>query len=178
MRKRAFACLCVLLAVASACSGSNSGDKPGRHPAVASSTSDFDGDGYSDLIITHSGATVHGVRDAGEVVVVHGSGRGPTASAGEAVHRPVRHPSATPQSLSGEGPRAASRRAGRRTWPASTNAPSSCTGPHRCSGPGSRMPASPASVTGDRAGRTAAVPVRAGGTHGAVVAVRPPGRSP
>lgn len=87
MRKRAFACLCVLLAVASACSGSNSGDKPGRHPAVPSSTSDFNGDGYSDLIITHSGATVHGVRDAGEVVVVHGSERGPDTARREVIHQ-------------------------------------------------------------------------------------------
>jgi len=84
MRKHAFACLGVLLAVTTACSSSSTADKPKQRPAGASSASDFNGDGYSDLIVTHSGATVDGVHDAGEVVVVNGTAKGP-----DATHRKV-----------------------------------------------------------------------------------------
>ncbi|MFF3323561.1 FG-GAP repeat domain-containing protein [Streptomyces sp. NPDC002889] len=79
MRKRAFVCLGILLAVTTACSGSSTADKPKQRPAAVSSASasDFNGDGYSDLVVTDSGATVQGVHDAGEVVVVHGSAKGP-----------------------------------------------------------------------------------------------------
>ncbi|MER6617767.1 FG-GAP repeat domain-containing protein [Streptomyces xantholiticus] len=77
MRKCAFACLGILLTVATACSGRSTADKPKQRPAVASSASDFNGDGYSDLVVTDPGTTVQGVHDAGEVVVVYGSVKGP-----------------------------------------------------------------------------------------------------
>jgi hypothetical protein len=84
VRKRVFACLGTLRAVTSACSGRSISDRPKQRPAVASSTSDYNSDGYSNLVVTYSGATVHGVRDAGEVVVVHGSVKGP-----DTAHRKV-----------------------------------------------------------------------------------------
>ncbi|GGT24390.1 hypothetical protein GCM10010271_29710 [Streptomyces kurssanovii] len=85
MRKRAFACLGILLAVTTACSGSSGTDKPEQRPAVASSASDFNGDGYSDLVVTDSGATVQGVHDAGQVVVVYGSEKGPATARSQVV---------------------------------------------------------------------------------------------
>ncbi|MFD4143645.1 FG-GAP repeat domain-containing protein [Streptomyces sp. NPDC058572] len=77
MRKRVFVCLAALLAVTTACSDSSTADKPKQRPADAATGSDFNGDGYSDLVVTDSDATVQGVYAAGQVVVVHGSAKGP-----------------------------------------------------------------------------------------------------
>lgn len=82
MRKRLLACLGVAaLAVTAACSGGGTDGRPPAHPHHGPvAASDFNGDGYGDLVVTDAGATIDGVSDAGEVAVVYGSARGANAA--------------------------------------------------------------------------------------------------
>lgn len=49
----------------------------GKAAAGARAHSDFNGDGYGDLVLTDTTATVEGVYSAGYVAVVYGSAKGP-----------------------------------------------------------------------------------------------------
>lgn len=72
--KRALGAVAVLLLLLSACgSGGPDGGKA-RHPGVRS---DFDGDGYGDLVVGDTTATVHGKYAAGYAAVLRGSAHGP-----------------------------------------------------------------------------------------------------
>ncbi|MER6536671.1 VCBS repeat-containing protein [Streptomyces sp900105755] len=64
----------VLLLLLSACGSGASEESPARHPGVRS---DFDGDGYGDLVVGDTTATVNGKYAAGFAAVLRGSARGP-----------------------------------------------------------------------------------------------------
>ncbi|NEB05924.1 VCBS repeat-containing protein [Streptomyces sp. SID13726] len=64
----------VLVLVLSGCGSGGSEDGPARHPGVRS---DFDGDGYGDLVVGDTGATVDGKYAAGYAAVLPGSAKGP-----------------------------------------------------------------------------------------------------
>ncbi|MFJ6082613.1 FG-GAP repeat domain-containing protein [Streptomyces sp. NPDC092369] len=71
------AALVLLLA---AC-GSDGGEAP-QHPGVRS---DFDGDGYGDLVVSDTTATVHGKYAAGYAAVLRGSAQGPRLKGAQVV---------------------------------------------------------------------------------------------
>ncbi|MFJ4786305.1 FG-GAP repeat domain-containing protein [Streptomyces sp. NPDC088794] len=62
-----------LVLLLTAC-GSDGGEAPPRHPGVRS---DFDGDGYGDLVVSDTTATVNGKYAAGYAAVLRGSAQGP-----------------------------------------------------------------------------------------------------
>src|SRR2546423_13873000 len=72
--KRALGAMAVLLLLLSACGSGGSEEGPARHPGVRS---DFDGDGYGDLVVGDTTATVHGKFAAGYAAVLRGSAHGP-----------------------------------------------------------------------------------------------------
>ncbi|RPE43024.1 FG-GAP repeat protein [Streptomyces sp. Ag109_O5-1] len=72
--KRALGAGAVLLLLLSACGSGGSEERPARHPGVRS---DFDGDGYGDLVVGDTTATVNGKYAAGFAAVLRGSARGP-----------------------------------------------------------------------------------------------------
>ncbi|MFJ9706426.1 FG-GAP and VCBS repeat-containing protein [Streptomyces sp. NPDC101234] len=72
--KRALGAGAVLLLLLSACGSGGSEERPARHPGVRS---DFDGDGYGDLVVGDPTATVNGKYAAGFAAVLRGSARGP-----------------------------------------------------------------------------------------------------
>ncbi|WP_181805589.1 FG-GAP repeat domain-containing protein [Streptomyces shenzhenensis] len=72
--KRAYGMGAVLLLLLSACGSGGSEESPARHPGVRS---DFDGDGYGDLVVGDTTSTVNGKYAAGFAAVLRGSARGP-----------------------------------------------------------------------------------------------------
>ncbi|MCH5675991.1 FG-GAP repeat domain-containing protein [Streptomyces gilvus] len=72
--KRALGAVAVLLLLLSACGSGGHEEAPARHPGVRS---DFDGDGYGDLVVGDTTATVHGKYAAGYAAVLRGSAHGP-----------------------------------------------------------------------------------------------------
>ncbi|MBO4257707.1 FG-GAP repeat domain-containing protein [Streptomyces griseorubiginosus] len=72
--KRALGAVAVLLLLLSACGSGGPAEGRARHPGVRS---DFDGDGYGDLVVGDTTATVHGKYAAGYVAVLRGSAHGP-----------------------------------------------------------------------------------------------------
>ncbi|MEU3334474.1 VCBS repeat-containing protein [Streptomyces sp. NPDC006668] len=72
--KRALGAVAVLLLLLSACDSGGPAEGRARHPGVRS---DFDGDGYGDLVVGDTTATVHGKYAAGYAAVLRGSAHGP-----------------------------------------------------------------------------------------------------
>jgi hypothetical protein len=71
--KRALGAVAVLLLLLSACDSGGPAEGRARHPGIRS---DFDGDGYGDLVVGDTTATVHGKYAAGYAAVLRGSAHG------------------------------------------------------------------------------------------------------